>query len=348
MMTSIQNTTDAEIKPLDISYAISQDAADPLSRFRSYFHIPTKSDLTRPTLAKDPAATSLEDNSECIYLLGHSLGLQPKRASDYISAFLTQWRTKAHHAHFQPHTDSPVRPFMYTQDHAASLMAPLVGAHESEVAVMGSLTGNLHVLMSSFYQPVKGGRHKILLEGKAFPSDHYAVESQVTMHGFDPKDAMVLLEPTDPQNPLLSTEQICAMIDKHADQLALILLPGVQFYTGQYFDIKTITAHAHNKDIPIGWDCAHAAGNVDLRLHEWNVDFAVWCSYKYLNSGPGAMAGIFVHERHGLVDMTKAEMREKYRPRLTGWWGHDVGTRFQMTNGESNREEKNLRMDKSC
>lgn len=141
---------------------------------------------------------------------------------------------------------------------------------------------------------------------------------------------MVLLEPDDAANPVLTTESILRIIDKHASQLALILLPGIQFYTGQYFDMAKITAHAHSNGILIGWDCAHAVGNIDLKLHEWDVDFAVWCSYKYLNSGPGAMAGIFVHERHGKVDMQRTDL--KYWPRLSGWWGDDKSSRFEMTN----------------
>jgi kynureninase len=149
-------------------------------------------------------------------------------------------------------------------------------------------------------------------------------------HGLDPAEAMILLEPSDSKEPILQTTQILETIDKHASELALILLPGIQFYTGQYFDIPKITACARSHDITIGWDLAHAAGNVELKLHDWNVDFAAWCNYKYLNSGPGAMAGIFVHERFGKVDMTSTG--EKYRPRLTGWWGDDKTSRFAMTN----------------
>ncbi|KAJ9658338.1 Kynureninase (L-kynurenine hydrolase) [Neophaeococcomyces mojaviensis] len=314
---------------LDISHALKLDGADPLASFRSRFHIPTKADLKRPTIAK-PNNEPLSD--ECIYLCGNSLGLQPKSAADLVQVFLTQWRTKAVTGHFVEHIDSPLAPFLHIDDDAAKLMAPIVGAETSEVAVMGTLTANLHLLMCSFYRPAKKGegRYKILLEGKAFPSDHYAIESQIQFHGLDPKDAMVLLEPEDQSIPILTTERILQIIDQHAHELALILLPGIQFYTGQYFDIKRITEHAHSHNILIGWDCAHAAGNVDLKLHDWNVDFAAWCSYKYLNSGPGAMAAIFVHENHGHVDMTSST--QKYTPRLTGWWGDDKSSRFQMTN----------------
>ncbi|BDD58179.1 Kynureninase 1, variant 2 [Monascus purpureus] len=210
-------------------------------------------------------------------------------------------------------------------------MAPVVGALQSEVAVMGTLTANIHLLMASFYRPTKEN-YKIILEGKAFPSDHFAVESQIQHHGLDPKDAMVLIEPEDPTNPILGTEQILRVIDDNASDAALILLPAIQFYTGQYFDIKKITAHAHSKGLLIGWDCAHAAGNVGLRLHDWDVDFAAWCTYKYLNSGPGGMAGLFVHERHGQVNPGKDSETVSFRPRLTGWWGSDKATRFLMNN----------------
>lgn len=178
-----------------------------------------------------------------------------------------------------------------------------------------------------------------MLEGKAFPSDHYAVESQIVHHGLDPAEAMILLEPLDERHPVLPTQQILDMIDKHAFELALILLPGIQFYTGQYFDIPLITSHAHSKGILIGWDLAHAVGNVDLHLHDWNVDFACWCTYKYLNSGPGAMAGLFVNEKYGKVEMDK-ETGQRYWPRLSGWWGDDKSSRFQMLNSKWNPDPK--------
>jgi kynureninase len=302
------------------------DAHDPLHRFRSEFIIPTLADLKRPTLSK-PADE--EASPECIYLCGNSLGLQPRRAAKYIDVYLRQWSTKAVTGHFVDHSDSPLAPFLHIDDTAAKLMAPVVGALESEVAVMGTLTANLHFMMASFYLPTKE-KWKIIFEGKAFPSDHYAIESQIVQNGFDPKEGMIMIEP-EGSEAILTTEQIRRTIDKHASDTALILLPGIQFYTGQYFDIPTITEYAHAKGILIGWDCAHAVGNVDLKLHDWDVDFAVWCNYKYVNSGPGAMAGIFVHEKHGKVDMTA---KEPFRPRLSGWWGDDKATRFQMKNGE--------------
>jgi kynureninase len=317
-------------------YARALDDADPLSRFRSRFHVPTRADLKSKTLFPDPEDVGQVKNTaseECTYLCGNSLGLQPIGTSTLVDAFLTQWRRKAVLGHFVEHADSPLAPFLHVDDHAAKLMAPIVGAKQHEVAVMGTLTANLHLMMSSFYRPVKNSRWKIMLEGKAFPSDHYAVESQLAMHGFDPAEAMVLLEPRDEKFPILETQQILDAINAHQNELALILLPGIQFYTGQYFDIARITQHAHARGIIIGWDLAHAVGNVELRLHEWDVDFACWCSYKYLNSGPGAMAGIFVNERYGEVEMDK-QTGQKFWPRLSGWWGNDKSTRFQMTNSE--------------
>ena len=211
-------------------------------------------------------------------------------------------------------------------------MAPLVGALPDEVAIMETLTANLHFMMASFYRPTSE-RSKIILEGKAFPSDHYAVESQIIHHGFSPEESMILLESGDPDVPTLSTSQILAAIDKHAATTALILLPGVQYYTAQYLDIETITRHAHSHGIIIGWDLAHAVGNLPLHLHDWDVDFAVWCNYKYLNSGPGAIAGLFVNEKHGVVEQSAATQgKVAFRPRLCGWWGGDKGMRFDMAN----------------
>ncbi|KAL8699581.1 MAG: hypothetical protein Q9201_005928 [Fulgogasparrea decipioides] len=230
--------------------------------------------------------------------------------------------------HFKAHEDSEIPAFVDIDDVAAQRMAPIVGASASEVAVMETLTANLHLMMASFYRPTEE-RYKIVLEGKAFPSDH------IRHHGLDPKDAMVLVDPPEPTQPTVPTSHILSVIDKHASSTALILLSGVQYYTGQYFDVPTITAYAHSRGITIGWDLAHAVGNVGLHLHDWDVDFAVWCSYKYLNSGPGAIAGLFVHNKHGQVDKSAIDSGgEGYRPRLSGWWGGDKATRFQMGNSE--------------
>jgi kynureninase len=241
--------------------------------------------------------------------------------------------------HFKPISDTHLPPWLHADDDVRAGMATIVGAQESEVAVMQTLTANLHLMMCSFYRPTST-RNKILLEGKAFPSDHFAVESQITFHGYSPKDSMILLEPQassdESSSSLLTTSQILEAIDTHSSELALILLPGIQYYTGQFFDIATITAHARTKNITIGWDLAHAVGNVPLHLHDWDVDFAVWCTYKYLNSGPGSIGGCFVHERHGQVTTTTADEslppQFTYRPRLSGWWGSQQSTRFIMAN----------------
>ncbi|EYE90455.1 kynureninase [Aspergillus ruber CBS 135680] len=303
--------------------AEARDAQDPLRSFREEFIIPSRNDLQRKTLAVEAD----QDTSEpSIYLCGNSLGLQPRSTQKYIEYYLRTWATKGVTGHFTPHEDQFLPPFVDVDEAGSRLMAPVVGALQSEVAVMGSLTANIHVLLGSFYRPTEG-RFKIIMEGKAFPSDHYAVESQIQLHGFNPDDAMVLIEPENHEFPTLSTEQILRVIDEHASSTALLFLSAIQFYTGQYFKIEKITAYARSKGILVGWDCAHAAGNVDLRLHDWGVDFATWCNYKYLNSGPGGMAAIFVHEKHGQVDAEKG-----FRQRLAGWWGDDKGRRFLMEN----------------
>ncbi|THC95246.1 hypothetical protein EYZ11_005285 [Aspergillus tanneri] len=207
---------------------------------------------------------------------------------------------------------------------AARLMAPIVGAKPHEVSVMGSLTANLHILMASFYRPI-GERSKVILERDTFSSDYYAVQSQIQWHGLE-MDNMVLIDLISDDTLALSTARILAITSEHASTTALIILSGVQYLTGQVLDMKQITSHAHSKGIMIGWDLAHAVGNVELHLHDWLVDFAVWCNYKYMNAGLGAIGSIFVHERHGEVDRTKR--MEGYRPRLAGWWGNDVSSRF--------------------
>lgn len=318
--------------------AIDRDAQDPLRHFRQEFLFPTRRDLQCRTLKRSTAPT--EDDSQpdgdgddnCIYLCGNSLGLQPRCTASYVTSHLQAWAMKGVHGHFSELEDSPVVPFLHMDDQAAKLIAPIVGALPHEVAIMETLTANLHILMASFYRP-NVEKYKIIIEGKSFPSDHYAVESQIMQHGFSLEDAMVLIEPESADEPTISTEHILSVIDAHASKTAMILLPGVQYYTGQYLDIGTITRHAHSHGILIGWDLAHAVGNVPLTLHDWDVDFAAWCSYKYLNSGPGAIAGLFVHTKHGEVDTTAMqEGKEGFRPRLSGWWGGDKSIRFQMAN----------------
>ncbi|KAH0542189.1 hypothetical protein FGG08_003410 [Glutinoglossum americanum] len=324
-----------EVDDLSREYAQKLDREDPLGHLKGEFFIPSKADLkskTLPgtTLNSQPPNTTNTD--PCIYLCGNSLGLQPRLTSQLIQTHLSTWATKGVHGHFKPLDDSPLPTWVQADEVAAEQMAGIVGALPSEVAVMGTLTGNLHLLMSSFYRPQvgEGGRWRVIMEGKAFPSDHFAVESQIRSHNLDPSNALILINPPSPDNPLLSTSQILATITKHAPQTSLLLLPGIQYYTGQLFDMHTITAHAHSHGILVGWDLAHAVGNVELNLHDWDVDFAVWCSYKYLNAGPGAIAGLFVNERHGRVEEGRGV--EGYRHRLGGWWGGDKGVRFRMEN----------------
>ena len=257
-----------------------------------------------------------------------------------MNAHLNLWATKGVYGHFKEVSSSEIPPWVHIDDATLPQTSAIVGAQPSEVAVMESLTANLHLLMASFYRPTST-RYKIIIEGKAFPSDHYAVESQIRHHNLDPATAMILISPpASSSSPLLPTEHILAVIDAHADSAALLLLPGVQFYTGQLFDISTITAHAHARGITVGWDLAHAVGNVPLSLHDWDVDFAAWCNYKYMNCGPGAIGGLFVHERHGTVTSSGGSngagadenTDAQYTPRLSGWWGSDKSSRFAMTN----------------
>lgn len=272
------------------------DRNDPLKRFRDQFHLPYESD------------------QQDIYFVGNSLGLQPKSVTDYLALELESWQRLGVRGHF-----SKPRPWLNYHQLLAETMAGLVGGSDSEVIVMNTLTVNLHLMMATFFQP-NGCRNKILIEAHAFPSDKNAVQSQLQLHGLDPVDCLFEIEPDDGE--IFSTDAVTAAIREHRDSLALVLLPGVQYYTGQVFDMQAIAAVANQLEIPIGFDLAHAVGNVPLSLHDWNADFACWCTYKYLNSGPGAIAGCFVHERHA----TNVNL-----PRLAGWWGHDQKTRFQMT-----------------
>lgn len=264
--------------------------------YRSDFHIPQV------------------NGRDAIYLCGNSLGLQPRKVKEYVNAELEDWATLGVEGHL--HARHPWLPY---HEFLTQSMTRLVGAHASEVVVMNSLTVNLHLLMASFYRPTSK-RFKILIESDAFPSDRYAVSSQAIWHGFDPGESIVLWKP-DPGEYTLRTKRLEELLQQEGDKIALILLGGVNYYTGQYLDIPRISALGHQFGITVGWDLAHAAGNVDMQLHEWNVDFAAWCSYKYLNSGPGSLAGIFVHDRHGM-DLSV--------PRLSGWWGHNKETRFRM------------------
>src|SRR5947199_7570932 len=281
----------------DESFAKQLDAEDPLHSSRQKFHLP---------LGKD--------GQPLIYFAGNSLGLMPRAARGLVDEELADWAklgVDAHHA-----TGSP----WYTYHEA--LRGPtsrLVGAKPLEVICMNSLTVNLHLMMATFYRPTQS-RFKILMEEPAFPSDTYAIKTQIVHHGLNPRDALILARPRK-NDFTVRPEDIIDLIDKHADQLAVVMFAGMNFFTGQLFDIEKITSAARKRDIVVGFDLAHAIGNVPLSLHDWNVDFAVWCSYKYLNSGPGAVAGAFVHERHA----TNTKL-----PRLSGWFGNDPNTRFRL------------------
>ena len=278
-------------------FARGQDARDPLAHFRGRFCL--------------PKAANGED---CIYLCGHSLGLQPKTVQSYIEQELRDWAQLGVEGHF--HAKNPWMPYhrLLTQQ-----TAELVGANPPEVVVMNSLTVNLHLMMASFYRPT-GTRHKVLIERGAFPSDQYAVKSQIKFHGFDVASSLIELTPRDGES-YIRDEDIESLIDREGESIAVILLAGVNYATGQLFDMEAIAKAGRRKGCVVGFDLAHAAGNVPLHLHDCGPDFAVWCSYKYLNGGPGCVAGCFVHERHS---------RDWELPRFAGWWGHDEKTRFQM------------------
>src|ERR1700682_4165336 len=281
----------------DEDFAHQLDAEDPLRRFRERFHLPLGADGT-----------------PVIYLAGNSLGLMPKAARQIVEQELDDWAKLAVDAHLDG-----AAPWYSYHETLREPTARLIGAQPNEVICMNSLTVNLHLMMATFYRPTKT-RFKILMEDPAFPSDTYAVKTQIVHHGLDPKEALVLAQPREGEFTV-RTEDIVDLIEKQADQIALVLIAGINFFTGQLFDIEKITAAAQKRGITVGVDLAHAIGNVPLALHDWNVDFAVWCSYKYLNAGPGAVAGAFVHERHA----TNTKL-----PRLAGWFGNDPNTRFRL------------------
>jgi kynureninase len=278
-------------------FAAEMDARDPLAQFRHQFHIPPG-----------------PDGGPSIYLCGHSLGLQPKRARKYLEEELEDWAKLGVEAHFRGR-----HPWMPYHRLLTENMAAIIGAKPVEVVVMNSLTVNLHLMMVSFYRPTPQ-RHKIVVETGAFPSDQYAFSSQIRFHGFDPATSLIELTPR-PGEATIRAEDIHALLEREGHGIALVLLGGVNYATGQLFDMEGITRAGQAQGCVVGFDLAHAAGNVPLRLHEWEVDFAVWCNYKYLNGGPGCVGGCFVHERHA---------RAFDLPRFTGWWGHDQESRFLM------------------
>ena len=282
---------------LGLDYAKQQDQNDELSKYRQQFHIP-----------KDT------NGNDLIYLCGNSLGLQPKSTKSYINQELEDWANLGVEGHLVAKN-----PWLPYHEFLTESMADVVGAKPIEVVVMNTLTANLHFMMVSFYKPTKM-RYKILIEADAFPSDKYAVESQLRHHGFDDKEGLILWKPRE--NEVLNNyEDLETILKQHGEEIALIIIGGVNYYTGQYFDLKRITTLGHQHGCMVGFDCAHGAGNVPLNLHESNADFAIWCTYKYLNSGPGSLGGLFVHEKHA---------HNKKLKRFAGWWSHNKSTRFNM------------------
>ena len=277
-------------------FSLQLDKNDELQHYRNEFNIPLQ-----------------KNGKEHIYLCGNSLGLQAKRTKSFINQELEDWATLGVEGHF--HAKNPWMPY---HEFLTESYSKIVGAKQSEVIAMNTLTVNLHLMMVSFYRPTKK-RHKIIIETDAFPSDIYAVESQIKHHGYSVNNSLIRLNPRNGESSI-RTEDLAEIIDKEGNEIALIMLGGVNYYTGQVFDLETITKLGQDKGIVVGFDLAHAAGNVNLELHKWNVDFAVWCSYKYLNSGPGSVAAVFVHEKHHNSGL----------PRFAGWWGHNKENRFKM------------------
>lgn len=283
----------------NIAFARSLDEQDTLAGMRNEFLFPE------------------QNNKQFIYLCGNSLGLQPKVAKDVLHRQLDNWKNLAVEGWFDGQ-----EPWMFYHKELKKLMAPIVGAIPAEVCPMNTLTVNLHLLMVSFYQP-KENKYKIIMEAGAFPSDQYAIESQVKFHGFNADDAIIEVKPREGEY-ILRTEDIVRTIEEHGDEIALVLFGGINYFTGQWFNMEAITKAGHKVGAKVGFDLAHAAGNVPLKLHEWDIDFACWCSYKYQNSGPGGISGIFVHEKH----FTDTSLH-----RFAGWWGYNEAQRFKMEKG---------------
>jgi len=281
----------------DRQFAKELDNKDKLAHFRNEFWIPPKN-----------------DGAPSIYLCGNSLGLQPIQTADFIKQELEDWKVLGVEGHVKGKN-----PWLNYHEILTKPMAKIVGAKAIEVVCVNTLTTNLHMLMASFYRPTKK-RYKILIESDAFPSDRYAVASQVKLHGYDEKEAVEIISPRKGE-VLLRMEDIEAKIDQEGNQIAMVMLGGLNYYTGQFFDLKRITEIGHKQGCVVGFDLAHAAGNVDINLHDSGADFAAWCTYKYLNSGPGSIAALFVHERHAY---------DFNIPRFAGWWGHNKSTRFNM------------------
>ncbi len=272
------------------------DVEDPLREFRNRFYVP------------------IINNKDCIYFTGNSLGLQPKTAQEYILNDLEDWANYGVEGHVHAR-----KPWTKYHEMFPPKLAPILGAEENEIIVMNQLTVNLHLLLITFYRPTKN-RYKVICEAKAFPSDQYAMQSQVTLAGFDPDTAIIEVEPREGEY-IIRDEDIVTTIQEHGNETALVFFGGINYYTGQVFNMKRIAAAAHEAGACCGFDLAHAAGNIELHLHDWNIDFACWCSYKYLNSGPGGVAGAFIHNRYATNENL---------PRLQGWWGTNKEKRFKM------------------
>ena len=282
-----------------IEFARGLDSNDPLKEFRSKFFIPR------------------HNGNDSVYFTGNSLGLQPKSTSHFVQQELDDWARLGVEGHF--HAKNP---WLSYHEIFPKQLSKIIGCRENEVVVMNQLTVNLHLLMVSFYRPAKK-RFKIICEAKAFPSDQYTFESQVRFHGYDPAEAVIEVAPREGEH-VIRMEDILSTIEEHGDSAALVIFGGVNYYNGQLFDMAAITKAGHAAGAFVGFDLAHAAGNVELKMHDWGADFACWCSYKYLNSGPGGVAGAFIHEKH---------MADQSIPRFAGWWGYNKEKRFQMEKG---------------
>ena len=277
-------------------FALELDKNDPLLSYQEKFHFPLQ-----------------ENGEKHIYLCGNSLGLQSKNTESFVIQELDDWKKLGVEGHFQAR-----KPWLPYHEFLSESYSKIIGSKESEVVAMNTLSVNLHLMLVSFYRP-DTLRNKIIIEGDAFPSDIYAVESHIRHHGLDPSESLIKLKPRGGE-VTIRLEDVKSVIQQNADSVSLIMLGGVNYYTGQVFEMKEITEEAHKHNILVGFDLAHAVGNIPLSLHDWNVDFAVWCSYKYLNSGPGSVAGVFIHEKHHSQDLE----------RFAGWWGHDKESRFKM------------------
>lgn len=296
MLESEKQSTLSSYK-LGLDYAKEQDLNDPLTQYRNQFHIP-----------KD------KEGNDWLYFTGNSLGLQPKNTQKYIQQELDDWANFGVEGHFEAKN-----PWMPYHEFLTDSMAKIVGAKPIEVVIMNTLTTNLHLLMVSFYQPTKT-KYKIIIESDAFPSDRYAVQTQLEFHGFDADEGLIEWKPREGED-LLHIEDLETILEEQGDQIALLLIGGVNYYTGQYLDLKKIAELGHAKNCMVGIDLAHGVGNIKPHLHDSGVDFAAWCTYKYLNSGPGSLGGLFVHEKHA---------NNKDLKRFAGWWSHNKKTRFNM------------------